>query len=141
MHNINHNVTSVMLSFYIYIYIVAISSDPIITPNTIVSQYFSGIQKDFICLFTTDSTINNDPDAVVKTEWRKGGTLITGDSRLSVTNTITLGSTYIAQLQFQYLAQIDSDNYSCDAVVTSNVNNAFIKDTSVSSSILINVEG
>ena len=139
MHNINHNVTSVMLFFYIYI--VAISSDPIITPNTIVSQYFSGIQKDFICLFTTDSTINNDPDAVVKTEWRKGGTPIRGDSRLFVTNTITLGSTYIAQLQFQYLAQLDSDNYSCDAVVTSNVNNAFIKNTSVSSSILINVEG
>ena len=116
-------------------------SNPVITSNTAVSQYFSGGGKDFICLFTTASAIDNDPDAVVKTEWRKGDTLITGNSRLSVTNTTKLESTYIAQLQFQYLTQLDSDNYSCDVVITSNVNNDFINDTSVSSSIFINVEG
>ena len=126
-----------MLSFYI----VTTPSNPIVTPNAIVSQYFSGIEKDFICLFTINSAIDNDPDAVVKPEWRKGGNLITGDSRLSVTNTTKLGSTYITLLQFQYLTQLDSDNYSCDVVITSNVNNDFINDTSVSSSIVINVEG
>ena len=132
-----HNNISVMLSFYI----VTTPSNPIVTPNAIVSQYFSGIEKDFICLFTINSAIDNDPDAVVKTEWRKGDSLITGDSRLSVTTTTKLESTYIAQLQFQYLTQLDSDNYSCDVVITSKVNDGFIKDTSVSSSILINVEG
>ena len=126
-----------MLSFYTVI----TPSNPIVTPNAIVSQYFSGIEKDFICLFSINSAIDNDPDAVVKTEWRKGDSLITGDSRLSVTTTTKLESTYIAQLQFQYLTQLDSDNYSCDVVITSNVNNGFIKDTSVSSLIMINVDG
>ena len=132
-----HNIISVVLSFYTVI----TPSNPIVTPNAIVSKYFSGIEKDFICLFTINSAIDNDPNAVVKSEWRKGDSLITGDSRLSVTTTTKLESTYIAQLQFQYLTQLDSDNYSCDAVITSKVNNSFIKDTSVSSSILINVEG
>ena len=126
-----------MLSFYTVI----TPSNPIVTPNAIVSQYFSGIEKDFICLFSINSAIDEDPDAVVKTEWRKGGNLITVDSRLSVTNTTKLGSTSITLLQFQYLTQLDSDNYSCDVVITSNVNNGFIKDTSVSSLIMINVDG
>ena len=119
------------------------------TISTIVSfpdvfMYFSGVAISFRCLFTTNDAISDDPNAVVTAEWRKGGNVLTGDSRLSVitpTLLVPAGASYFGSLEFTYLTQQDSDNYSCVVLVTSNVNSEFITDSSVSSSIMINVEG
>ena len=107
-----------------------------------VSMYFSGVAIRFTCIFTIDSAIKDDPNAVVTAEWRKGDNVLTGDSRLIVmTPTLLGGMSYLGSLDFDYLTQLDSDNYSCVVLVTSNVNSEFITDASVSSSIMINVEG
>ena len=107
-----------------------------------VSMYFSGVATIFRCIFITTSAISDDPNAVVTAEWRKGGNVLTGDSRVTVmTPTLLVGVSYLGSLDFDYLTQLDSDNYSCVVFVTSNVNSEFITDSSVSSSITINVEG
>ena len=117
-------------------------SIPIIASIPIVSLYFSGVAISFTCIFTIDSAINDDPNVVVSAEWRKGGNILTGNSRLTViTPTLPVGVTYFGSLSFAYLTQLDSNNYSCEVFVTSNVNSEFITDSSVSSSIMINVEG
>ena len=107
-----------------------------------VSMYFSGVAISFTCQFTIDSAIIDDPNAVVTAEWRKGGNVLTGDSRLTVITPALLGGmSYLGSLDFDYLTQLDSDNYSCVVLVTSNVNIEFITNSSVSSSIMINIEG
>ena len=122
--------------------LVPVPKELIIAPQPIIRQYFSGIEISFICFFTIDNAINDDTNAVVTADWRKGDSLLTGDSRLSVTAPKLLsGETYFGQLHFDYLTLLDSGNYSCEAFVTSNLNSEFITDTSQSSSIMINVEG
>ena len=117
-------------------------SEPSIASIPDVSLYFSGVAISFTCQFTIDSAINDDPNAVVSAEWRKGGNVLTGDSRLFViTPELLVGVTYLGSLSFTYLTQLDSDNYSCEVFVISNVNSNFITDSSVSSSRVINVEG
>ena len=117
-------------------------SIPTITSNPDVSMYFSGVAIVFTCQFTTDSAVSDDTNAVVSAEWRRGGNVLTGDPRLTVTTpTLSIGVTYSGFLMFSYLTQLDSDNYSCVVLVTSNVNSEFITNSSVSSSIMINVEG
>ena len=120
-----------------------VPSEPIIAPQPIVRQYFSGVEIRFTCFFTIDKAIGDDTNAVVTADWRKGDSLLTGDDdRLSVmTPELLSGEIYFGQLDFDYLTQLDSDNYSCEVFVTSNVNSEFITDSSVSSSIMINVEG
>ena len=119
-----------------------VPSEPIIAPQPLVRQYFSGIEIRFTCFFTIDNAISDDTNAVVTADWRKGDSLLTGDDRLSVTAPqLFQGETYFGSLDFDYLTQLDSDNYSCEAFVTSNLNSEFITDTSQSSSIMINVEG
>ena len=105
-------------------------------------MYFSGVAISFGCLFTTNDAISDDPNAVVTAEWRRDGNVLTGDSRVTViTPALIGGMAYLGSLDFDYLTQQDSDNYSCVVFVTSNVNSEFITDSSVSSSIMINVEG
>ena len=117
-------------------------TEPIITSNPDVSLYFSGITIIFTCQFSIHSSIFGDPNAVVTTQWMKGGNVLTGDSRLNVRAPESIGSMiYFGSLNFEFLTQLDSDNYSCEVSVTSNVNSDFITDSSVSSSIMINVEG
>ena len=117
-------------------------SEPFFTSIPDVSLYFSGVAINFTCEFTIDSGISDDPNAVVTAEWRKGGNVLTGDSRVTVmTQALLGGMSYSGSLNFDYLTQQDSDNYSCVVFVTSNVNSDFITDSSVSSSIMINVEG
>ena len=75
-------------------------------------------------------------------QWTKGGNVLTGDSRLNVRAPKGFGSNiYFRSLDFEFLTQLDSDNYSCEVFVTSSVNSCFITDSAVSSSIMINVEG
>ena len=115
---------------------------PIITSNPIVSLYFSGVPISFTCIFIIDSAISDDPNAVVTAEWRKGGNILTEDSRLTVMKPeLFIGLTYFGSLSFTYLTQLDSDNYSCVVFVTSNVNSDFITDSSDSSFVMINVKG
>ena len=122
--------------------LVTTPSEPYFTSIPDVSLYFSGVAISFTCLFTIDSAISDDPNVVVSAEWRKGGNILTGNSRLTVvTPTLFLGVTYFGSLSFAYLTQLDSNNYSCEVFVTSNVNSNFIINSSVSSSIMINVEG
>ena len=117
-------------------------SKPIIAPQPIVRQYFSGVEIRFTCFFTIDNAIGDDPNAVVTADWRKGDSLLSGDDRLSVTAPeLFQDETYFGQLDFEYLTLLDSDNYSCEVLVTSNLNSEFITDSSQSSSIMINVEG
>ena len=107
-----------------------------------VSMYFSGVAINFTCEFTIESAISDDLNAVVSAEWRRGDNVLTGDSRVTVmTSTLLVGMSYFRSLDFDYLTQQDSDNYSCVVSVTSNMNSEFITDSSVSSSIMINVEG
>ena len=108
-----------------------ISSGVVINTYPLVHQYFSGIGITFhrIIIFVISDELN---PKVVTTVWRKGGDVLTGDSRLTVTQ---------QSLDFEYLTQLDSDNYTCEVFFTSNVNSEFITDSSVSSSIMINVEG
>ena len=117
-------------------------SEPIIAPQPIVLEYFSGVEIRFTCFFTIDNAIGDDTNAVVTGDWRKGDSLLTGDDRLSVmTPELLSGTIYFGQLDFDYLTQLDSNNYSCEVSVTSNVNSEFITNSSASSSIVINVEG
>ena len=120
--------------------LVTTSTEPVITSFPDVSLYFSGITIIFTCQFTIDSSI---PNAVVTAQWMKGGNVLTGDSRLNVRAPQRLPSSmiYFGSLDFEFLTQLDSDNYSCDVSVTSNVNSEFITNSSVSTSIMINVEG
>ena len=115
-------------------------TEPTITSNSDVSLYFSGIAIIFTCQFTIDSSISDDRNADVTVQWMKGGNVLTGDSRLNV-RTCFGSLIYFKSLDFEFLTQLDSDNYSCEASVTSNVNSEFITNSSVSSSIMINVEG
>ena len=122
--------------------LVTTPSEPSIVSIPDVSLYFSGVAIIFRCIFTIDSPINDDPNAVVTAEWRKGGNVLSGDLRLTVITPALLGGmSYLGSLNFDYLTQLDSDNYSCVVFVTSNVNSDFITNSSVSSSIMINVEG
>ena len=122
--------------------LVTTPSIPTIASISDVSMYFSGVAISFRCIFTIDPAVNDDPNAVVTAEWRRGGNVLTGESILTViTPTLTVGVTYSGFLNFAYLTQLDSDNYSCVVLVTSNVNSEFIANSSVSSSIMINVEG
>ena len=117
-------------------------SEPSIVSIPDVSMYFSGVAISFTCQFTIDSAIIDDPNAVVSAEWRRGGNVLTGDSRLIVmTPTLSAGVSYFGSLSFTYLTQLDSDNYSCVVFVTSDINSDFITNSSVSSSRVINVEG
>ena len=119
-----------------------VPSEPIIAPQPIIRQYFSGIEIRFSCFFNIDNAISDDDNAVVTADWRKGDSLLNGDDRLSVTAPKLLsGETYLGSLDFDYLTLLDSGNYSCEAFVTSNLISEFITDTSQSSSIMINVEG
>ena len=119
-----------------------VPSEPIIAPQPIIRQYFSGVEIRFTCFFTIDKAIGDDTNAVVTADWRKGDSLLTGDDRLSVTAPVLLSAViYFGSLDFDYLTLLDSDNYSCEAFVTSNLNSEFITDSSQSSSIMINVEG
>ena len=119
--------------------LVTTPTEPTITSNSDVSLYFSGIAIIFTCQFTIDSSISDDRNAVVTVQWVKGGNVLTGDSRLNV-RTCSGSLIYFKSLDFDYLTQLDSDNYTCEASVTSNVNSEFITDSSVSSSIMINIE-
>ena len=123
--------------------LVTTSTEPVITSFPDVSLYFSGITIIFTCQFTIDSSIFDDPNAVVTAQWMKGGNVLTGDSRLNVRAPQRLPGSmiYFGSLDFEFLTQLDSDNYSCDVSVTSNVNSEFITNSSVSTSIMINVEG
>ena len=117
-------------------------SVPIIAPQPIVRQYFSGVEIGFTCFSSIDNAIGDDTNAVVTADWRKGDSLLSGDDRLSVTSPeLFAGVIYFGQLDFDYLTELDSDNYSCEVFVTSNVNSDFITNSSASSSIVINVEG
>ena len=118
-----------------------VPSKPTIAPQPIVREYFSGVEIRFTCFFTIDKAIDDDTNAVVTADWRKGDSLLSGDDRLSVTAPELLVEFYFGSLDFDYLTQLDSDNYSCEAFVTSNLNSEFITDSSQSSSIMINVEG
>ena len=119
-----------------------VPKEHIIAPQPILRQYFSGVEIRFACIFFIDNAISDDDNAVVTADWKKGDSLLTGDSRLSVTAPkLFAGETYFGSLDFDYLTQLDSDNYSCEVFVTSNVNSDFITDSSQSSSIRINVEG
>ena len=119
-----------------------VPSEPIIAPQPLVLQYFSGVEISFTCFFTIDNAISDDTNAVVTADWRKGDSLLTGDDRLSVkAPELFRGETYFGQFHFEYLTQLDTDDYSCEVSVTSNVNSEFITDSSQSSSIRINVEG
>ena len=120
--------------------LVTTPSIPTITSITDVSMYFSGVAISFTCQFTIDSATSDDPNAVVTAEWRKGGNVLTGDSRVTVM-TLLSGLLNLESLSFTYLTQLDSDNYSCVVFVTSNVNSDFITNSSVSSSIMIDVKG
>ena len=120
--------------------LVTAPSIPTIASIPDVSVYFSGVAISFTCEFTIESAINDDPNAVVTAEWRKGGSVLTGDSRVTVM-TLLSGLNNFESLSFTYLTQLDSDNYSCVVFVTSNVNSEFITDSSVSSSIMIDVKG
>ena len=100
-------------------------------------RYFSGVQISFTCLFTVDSTIESDPNKVVYSIWRKGGSLLTEDTRITINAPEKLGGeTYFGSLNFDHLNQLDSANYTCEVFVTSNIANI-----SANSSIAINVEG
>ena len=120
--------------------LVTAPSIPTITSIPDVSVYFSGDAISFTCQFTIESAISDDPNAAVTAEWRKGGSVLTGDSRVTVM-TLLSGLNNLESLSFTYLTQLDSDNYSCVVFVTSNVNSEFITDSSVSSSIMIDVKG
>ena len=120
--------------------LVTTPSIPSIASISDVSMYFSGVATQFRCVFTIDSVISDDPNVAVSAQWRRGGNVLTEDSRVTV-ETLLSGFSNLELLSFAYLTQLDSDNYSCVVLVTSNVNNEFITDSSVSSSIMINVEG
>ena len=113
---------SICLFYILYHYITNISvilsslvttpTEPIITSNHDVSLYFSGITIIFTCRFTVDSSIFGDPNVVVTAQWTKGGNVLTGDSRLNVRAPKGFGSNiYFRSLEFEFLTQLDSDNY------------------------------
>ena len=120
-------------------------NDPVLSPFPFIDTYYSGIEVTFQCIFSVDiNAINNDPDANVITNWKKGDTILTSDSRITVDAAKLLIGSYdifTILLKFEYLTEADSSNYRCEVFVTSSVDNDFVVETSASSTLFFTVNG
>ena len=120
--------------------------DPVLSPFPFIGTYYSGIEIFIQCIFSVDiNAVNNDPDAIVTTDWKKGDTKLTSDSRLTVNipRLVPGGSDgqFTGLLKFNYLTKADSDDYRCEVFVNSSVNSDFVVETSASSTITVTVNG
>ena len=129
-------------------FVVPSVNDPVLSPFPFIATYYSGIALTFQCIFSVDidiDAVNNDPDAIVTTDWKKGDTKLTSDNRLTVNipRLVPGGSDgqFTGLLQFNYLTKADSVDYTCEVFVNSSVNSDFIVETSASSTIKVIVNG
>ena len=127
-------------------FVVPSVNDPVLSPFPFIGTYYSGIKIFFQCIYTVDiNAVNNDPDTSVTSDWKKGDTKLTSDSRITVDDPkpVPGGSVgqFIRLLKFNYLTKTDSDDYTCEVFVNSSVNSDFVVETSASSTIVITVNG
>ena len=132
--------------FIFILFVVPEVDDPVLSPFPFISTYYSGIQIFFQCLYTVDiNAVNNDPDTSVTSDWKKGDTKLTSDSRITVDDPKPVPGGSDGQfnrlLKFNYLTKADSDDYRCEVFVNSSVNSDFVVETSASSIITVAVNG
>ena len=127
-------------------FVVPSVNDPVLSPFPFIGTFYSGIEITFQCIFFVDiNAVNNDPDTKVTSDWKKGDTKLTSDSRITVNNPkpVPGGSNgqFTGLLKFDYLTKADSDDYGCEVFVNSSVNSDFVVETSASSTIVVTVNG
>ena len=126
-------------------FVVPSVNDPALSPFPFIATYYSGIEIAFLCIFSVDiNAINNDPDANVTTNWKKGDTKLTSDSRITVNIPKPVPGSdgvFSGSLKFDYLSRADSGDYRCEVFVISSVDSDFVVETSASSTIMVTVNG
>ena len=106
-----------MYSFFVFV--VPSVSDPVLSLFPFIATYYSGIEITFQCIFFVDiNAVDNDPDANVTTNWKKGDTKLTSDSRITVNIPRLvpggLNGQFTGLLEFNYLTKADSGDYRCE---------------------------
>ena len=84
-----------------------------------------GSSLDVSC---TVSTVSGVEASSVMISWMGPGGNIVNDSRVTISQTTSSGNNYTRSLQFEYLAEGDEGNYTC---------NVMILDTSESQSVAL----
>ena len=64
---------------------------------------------------------------------------ITNDNRMTISPTISSGNTYTSSLEFEYLAEEDEGNYTCDVMILDTIRSEYITMSLISTLILTNI--
>ena len=74
-----------------------------------------GSPQDIIC---TVNTVNGVVLSSVIISWMELGTLVSTDSRVSISPTTSIGNNiYTSRLQFAYLLETDEGSYTCNVTI------------------------
>ena len=65
----------------------------------------------------TVSTVSGVESSLVMVSWMGPGGNITNDSRVTISQTTFSGNNYTRNLEFEYLAEGDEGNYSCNVMI------------------------
>jgi len=68
-------------------------------------------------IFCTVNTVNITNSDDVTISWTGPNGVITNDSRLTITQTVSNGTNHISTLQFSYLSEDDEGLYECNTTV------------------------
>ena len=65
----------------------------------------------------TVSTVSGVESSSVIISWMGPGGVITSDSRVTISPTVSSGNTYTSSLQFTYLMEGDEGTYTCNVMI------------------------
>ena len=112
-------------SYYLVLHAVPTSPDVTVSPSGSIQEAMVGSPQVINC---TVSTVSGVESSSVMISWMGPGGNITNDSRVTISPTTSSGNDYTSSLEFEYLAEGDEGNYTC---------NVMILDTSGSQSVNI----
>ena len=96
---------------HVYAFFTVPTPSMAILPNDHVFGAIVGSLQDFLCVVSTAGGV--ELSSVMISWMRPGGKLITNDSRLIISPTMSSGSNYTSSLQFTYLTKEDEGVYMC----------------------------
>ena len=100
--------------------------------------FFQGLDLTFTCSITLDEAV--DTPVTVQGNWRRNGTELADNGRITVFNPPMNAPSYQTTVRFNLLNVSDAGLYECTATVTPQ-NTTFITGTTSSNSLSITVAG
>ena len=85
------------------------------------------------------STVSGVESSSVMISWMGPLGSITNDNRTTISPTISSGNTYTSSLKFEYLAEEDEGNYTCNVMILDTIGSEYITMSLNSALILTNI--